>query len=428
MAEEIYRNNRPYYTISCVIGDIDFSSNLMSITIMNSISVPYPSIILSLVVDSKILVRKDLFGKEDVELTIQLMTEDSTPTETIELTLITIKQDVPLSPKDNIDVGGSQEQDSIVLTNIIKDPYLQMTTTVNRLFDESKQLTPIGMVEDIISTFLSGMDTDIKQDNINSETVYQYIVQPMPFINAVKYIDGSDVNVVKKYGSGLGLFAGPMFSNCRWELGGGNTYCLWDLKSILKKSAEYTISHLALGGNDDEIMEEAGVTPDKFYTTDTVKNVYRGNQDLMMINYTNKFLSKPIDSLYEWKDLTLDNVFDVNSIKDKGKILINDSLKDGVTYHTNDEVGHEYSDIPYRARISRKLSALSEIEFTVHRNLSLEKLSRVGVPIEFAPQTVDYMELGGKYIASASKIEFKRETDSWVCRVSTRAFRGNFKN
>ena len=84
MAEEIYRNIRPYYTIRCIIGEMDFSNNLMGITIMNSISVPYPSIILNLIVDSKMLVRKDLFGKDDVELTIQLMTEDNTPTETID--------------------------------------------------------------------------------------------------------------------------------------------------------------------------------------------------------------------------------------------------------------------------------------------------------------------------------------------------------
>jgi len=410
-----------------MIGEVDFSSNLMGISIMNSINVPYPSIILSLIVDSKILVRKDLFGKDDIELSIQLMGEDVTPMETIVLTLITIKQDIPLSVKDSIDKGGNQEQDSIVLTNVIKDPYLQMTTTVNKLFDESRQLTPLGMVEEIISKFLPGMKTDIKQDNINPEPVYQYIVQPMQFMNSVKYIDGSNEDIVNKYGPGLGIFSGPMFSNCRWDLD-GDTYCLWDLKSILKKKAEYKISHLASGGDDDKIMELSGVTPDNFYTTDTVKNIYRGNQDTMMINYTNKYLSKPIDALCEWKELTIDDVFDTNSIKDKGDLLINESLKEGITYRTVGEVGQEYSDIPYRARLSRKLSALSEIEFGVHRNLSLEKLSRVGIPIEFSPQTVDYVELGGKYIASATKIEFKKETDSWVCRASIRAFRGNLKN
>lgn len=427
---DISRNIRPYYSLSCTIRDededIDLSQNLMSVTIISSINAPYQTVITSFLIDSKILVRKNIFGKGDMVLEIQLMTEGVTPTESTKLELVTIRQDAPLSMKDPGELG-IEVQDVLTVVNVVKSPYIQMSTMVNKLFDESHQKTPIEMIESVVTDFLPDINTNIITDNSNTERIYQYIVHPMNFIDAVKYIDGSDMEIVEKYGPGVGIFNGPLFFTDRFEIDGTDTFCMWDLSYMMSGDIEYTVYQLALGGDDTDIMEKAGVENDVFYTRNDISHIYRGNQDIITNNYTNKFLSKPSNELYEQIELSMDEVFN-NSVKSGGEININESLKDNYCHKNILEVGLETSNAPYMARMSRKISSLSEIEIYMDRNLSIEKLSRVGIPIEFIPRTADYVDIGGRYIVNSSRINFSRETDSWVCRTRIRSARANLKN
>jgi len=429
VAETVDRKIRPYYSISCVIrheeGDVDLTSNLVSVSIISSVNAPYQSVITSFIVDSQILVRKDLFGKYDMSLEIQLMTEEVAPTESFKLELITVRQDVPMSLK-SMSEQGVQAQEILTVVNVVKNPYIQMSTTVNRLFDESHRKTPIEMVQDVVTNFLPDTNTNIITNNNNTERIFQFIIPSMTFIDAIKYIDGSDPNIVEKYGPGVGIFNGPMFFTNRFELDGSNTFCLWDLGKISSGSVEYKVYQLSLGGKDNEIMEEAGVKEDIFYTRNSVNHIYRGNQDIIYHNYINKFVSKPSNNLYEIVDVSMEDIFE-NSVHDGGDLNINEVLENVYTYRTIGEVGLETSDSPYVARLSRKISSLSEIEIYIDRNLALNKLSRVGIPLEFIPQSEDYVDIGGRYVVNSSKINFTREADAWVCKVRIRSARGNLK-
>jgi len=408
-----------------MIGEYDFSSNLMKVDIINGIGNPYSTILLTLMVDSKLIARHGIFGKDDIILTIELMAERITPTETIEMTLMNIKQSLPLPIKDAGDKNNyNEEQNIMILTTVPKQPCIQMNTTVNKLFDESKLKSPISMIEEIISEFLPDMEIDIKKDGENTELPYQFIVPPMSFMSAIKFIDGSDEEIKKNYGPGLGLYLGPMFFTNRIEEGGKNKLCIWNLNKIINKKPEYVIHQLALG-SDSKIFESAGREADKFYTYNDIKSIYRGNQDILTYGYNKKFLSKPVDFLYEWIDLSTDDI--LSKSVSTGNILVHDDIKDICRYHTIEEVGFEYEKNPYISRYSRSISSCFEIEYHLDRNLTLLPLSRVGVPIEVVPESLDYTELGGKYIASASKISLTRETDSWVAKVSNRAFRSNIK-
>lgn len=427
MADTI-RNIRPYYSISCIVKnedeDLDLSQNLMSITIISSINAPYQTVITSFLIDSKIMVRKDLFGKSDILLEIQLMTEGVTPSESIKLELITIRQDTPLSMKEQNELGV-QVEDMLTVINVVKTPYIQMSTPINKLFDESHRKTPIEMVKDLISDFLPDINTDIREINYNDEKLFQFIVPPMNFMDSIRYIDGSDIDLVDKFGPGVGIFNGPMFFTNRFEIDGTDTLCLWDLGSMMKGEIEYTVYQLAIGGDDSDIMEKAGVEDDIFYTRNAVNNVYRGNQDIITNNYTNKFISKPSNDLYKLIEVSMEEAFE-NSIRDSGSLNINESLKSNYSYRFL-EVGLETSNIPYMARMTRKISSLSEIEIYIDRNLSINRLSRVGIPIDFVQRTADYTDLGGRYIVNSSRINFSRETDSWVARARIRAARANIK-
>lgn len=423
---DIPRNIRPYYEITVEIGDEDFSRNLMKVTLLSSIRNPYQSVILTLIADNKLMIRKNIFGKEDIKLTIQKLEIDQSVSETISLNLITINQKLPLSLKHN-SPEEFETNEVVVLTNVIKETYIDMTTTVNMLFDESKRLTPIEMVEELSSTFLPELETNIISNNKNKEPPYQFIVPPMSFINSIKYIDGSSMEISNEYGPGLGIFKGPMFFTCRFELGGDYKFCLWDLGKIAEGKEEYTVYQIALGGISDDVLKSAGESKNKFITIGRMNYTYRGNQDIMLAGYTNKFLSKPVNELYSWKTLDMDSIFTDNSIKDGGELFVNDAIKDKLNFNTIYEVGSETSDTPYISRLSRKVSTLSEIEFSIQRDIVIELLSRVGVPIYIDPQVEDYKKLGGKYIVSMSKIDILRETDQWKATAIIRAFRGNLE-
>ena len=420
------RNIRPFYEIVVEIGGEDFSQNLTKISIMSSIRNPYQSIILTLMADNKLMIRKNLFGKEDIKLKIQKLEIDNSVSETVELNLITVNQKVPLSLKHS-DPLNIDELETIVLTNIVKEPYTYMSTTVNMLFDESKRLSPIDMVSEISKTFMPDMAVNIIDNNKNEEPPYQFIVPPMSFINSIKYIDGSFKEISDTYGTGLGIFNGPMFFTCRFELDDKHKFCMWDLGKMAEGKEEYTVYQISLGGIDENVAKDISSDKNKFMTIGRMNYVYRGNQDVMLSSYTNKFLSKPSNELYSWKTITMDEVFEENSIKDGGSLDINDLIKKRLSFITIGEVGLEESDVPYRARMSRRISTLSEIEFSIQRDVILELLTRVGVPVYIDPQVEDYKKLGGKYIVSSSKIDIVRETDRWTATALIRAFRSNLE-
>ncbi|MCK5020558.1 MAG: hypothetical protein KAS32_26300, partial [Candidatus Peribacteraceae bacterium] len=224
---------------------------------------------------------------------------------------------------------------------------------------------------------------------------------------------------------GVGLYKGPLFFQCKFE---DNTFCMWNLAKELESAPAYTIYHLAKGEDDTKVMREAGVDGDVYYIRSTINASYKGNLDVMNNSFTTKFLSKPIDSFTEWKEITMDSVFSDAAVHDGGELLINDTVKKRLEYRTIGEIGYETSDTMYYARLARKISSMSSITFTVDRNLYLIPLARVGVSIELKPQALEYADLEGKYIVNNTTITLNRQnSDVWVGAVKINAFRGNLK-
>ena len=49
---------------------------------------------------------------------------------------------------------------------------------------------------------------------------------------------------------------------------------------------------------------------------------------------------------------------------------------------------------------------MSEISIKMDRRIYINKLTRVGVPVEYKPQTADYAELQGRYIVNNSSSDY----------------------
>jgi hypothetical protein len=122
------------------------------------------------------------------------------------------------------------------------------------------------------------------------------------------------------------------------------------------------------------------------------------------------------------------DVFNNTAVVTGGTLDVHPAIKDRVEYKNINEIGNEHNDEIYLSKISRLLSSMNEISFSVGGNLKILKLSCVGVPIKFIPMTTEYADFRGNYVVSSSTIEWKREnTMVWEALATIKAFRGNLK-
>ncbi|MCK5017086.1 MAG: hypothetical protein KAS32_08435 [Candidatus Peribacteraceae bacterium] len=423
MAED-NRNIRPNYTIGITMGDLDFSNNLETINILSSILAPYQTVQVTFRADAGSILLEDILGGKDIELNIEFMGDDETPKESILLKLITIGIQIPvdMTENDGSDQAGRQ---LFSMVCFIKEPFEFMTTTVNKLFDDSKSLQPIQMVEELISLFTPSMNTEIKTEGQNEEIITQFVVPPMKMVDAIRYMDATDKETIRRFGSGIGLYKGPTFFQCKFE---DNTFVMWNLAKEMESAPAYTIYHLAKGADDTELMRNSGVDGSAYYIRGTIDASFRGNLDIIQNSYITKFLSKPIDTFTEWKELNMDTVFEESAVHDGGQLLVNESVKKRLEYRTIGEIGYETSEAMYYSRLAKRISSMSSISFTIDRNLFLTPLARVGVSIELKPQAAEYADLQGKYIVNSTNITLNRQSsDVWIGAVKINAFRGNLK-
>jgi len=288
-----------------------------------------------------------------------------------------------------------------------------MTTTVNKLFDETRQLTTLEVVQEVQNEFISNINPAIQKENENSTPCEQVIVPPMTFVDFLRYMDKN-----------FGLFSGPAFFHTRFE---DNTFCLWDLKKALTlQEPSYTVYQLTETGKSlDEKTAETEDDPSKFYTID-INTWYSGNEDIMVNSYNTKFNSKPLDDLHIWKNFSMGDIFSSNAVISGGKLNVNEIVKEGTGYENINEIGNFYDDNIYLSRLSRRISSMYEIQFLLHRKLRIIRLARVGVPIEVIPLSTELVNFRGKYIVNTSNIAFElNDTATWECQATIRAFRGN---
>jgi hypothetical protein len=416
------RNYRPYYSIEVSIGDVDLSMNLSKVRISGSIDMPYQAFLLSFKIDSVSLILDKLYSQKDIRLKIIEMTEDRIPKEIILLDLFMIYSNMPLYVQEKNQAYNHPAAYPITLLCLAKSPFKNMTSPVNKIYDEKKRLTPVQVVQDIIGLFCGGMGTDIKTNNQNNYIIPQLIVKGMNFVDCVRYLDGSDPKIVEKYGPGFGLYNGPLFFMCRYD----NIFTMWDLKSRIGDSPEYLVYHLAGGADDNKIMEEVGDDNTNFYSYGNLDNVYKANKNIMKDGYEFKFMSKPLDKFYNWINITADSLYQQNSPTSGGAGLqyVNESIK-GRTAFLPPSTGTDYNDTFLRSKLSSTFTNSSEIRLIIPRQFAMEKLVRIGVPIEVRPQLLEYGEFAGRYIVKSSDVELNREGDMWFAGANITAMRGN---
>ena len=410
---ETQRNTRPYYTLEFYIDDLDLSLQLNSISIITSMKAVYQTVVVNFEIDAKDFILEQIYGQKHAKVIITMMTEDNRPGEVTELDLFIVKDNIPLSKKENSQQPDHPQSDPIKFITIIRDSSKFMNTTINKLFSNTSPKTPLDAVKAIYDDYI-GEESQIENDNANQESIYQMIIPPMTFNRAINYIDGY-----------FGIYNGPMFKYCHYD----KKFYMWDLSKKITKPEEYTVYILARGTPDKEIMEEVGSDDSSFYTHSTLQSHYKSNKNIIKNSFKQRIVAKPIDSLFKNIDIDMDDIFKNNSILDgRPDIKYDEIVKERYQYHSKNIMGYEGTEDFARAFFSRKMSTTSDFSFTLHRNITLNKLTRIGIPIKIIPQVQEYMGYQGKYIASSSIVTFSRgEQQHWVARAKIDCLRGNLE-
>ena len=294
------RVKRPYYTITCKIDGNKFPVEISKVEFRNTITSPIQSILIWMRSNTEDWVIHDLLGKHDLKLNVKYMTETTQPREEIDLDLIIIKVEYPLSQKQDKKISPHGE-DLLILHTVVKQPYNMLKTRVNEIFEIGSNKTPFEIVGAVKSKFLQGINEYIIPANSNPDKMWQFLVPPMNFIDSVRYVDGADKEVSAEFGPGVGIYKGPAFYHCRWE---ENTFCMWDLKNAIQsKPEDYKVYLLNEGSKDHDIFVKSGIDDKAYHTYAQVRSVHRANQDLIQNAFYNNFLSKPKNYLYSWQAL-----------------------------------------------------------------------------------------------------------------------------
>ena len=410
-------NIKPYYAIDFIIdgddGFIDLSLNLRRITILANQDMPQHVVVIDFSIDVNQLLTEDLFGQNDITLMIHLMTEDKTAIETMQLDLILIDSNLPLYMKQKTIAEGHPTEASIKMLCVIKDSFFSMNTKINKFYDESKRMTSIAIIKDLIKNFLPEMGVDIRTNNQIQTPAPQLLFERMSFIAAVRYID-----------TAYSIYSGPAFYWCDHD----NVFHMWDFSEVISSvTPEYIVYHLAQGA-DMDIMKEAGSSNNIFYTYD-LSEIYTGNQKTVGLGgkiYIPN--TKPMDSLFSRFEFDTKELYKNSTpcTDREGDMRVHDNIL-GMTSTMDIDCLADNTEI-YKSRITKKLANLSQIKFSLNRNLHLEKLLKIGVPIELRPQAIAYTDLQGKYVVQSSSISLDRISGQmWECSATIKAFRSNLK-
>lgn len=417
----------PYWRISLEIPSrqLDLSNAVFRVDIVGNITTPYHNLKLSLRMDSKNWITDDLYGQDDLVLTVMRMTEDEKPTTVIAVALSIIKIEFPLSLKTEKDKQNPLE-DSITLYCVLQMPFTLMNSTINKLFSDKKPMNPIEAVKELGKIFLPGepdLKLDISTKNQNEEKITQIIIPPMTWMHSIRYLD--------QY---FGLYNGPMHHFLQFDIEDQPmTYYMWDMSNRITEQPAYTLYILSRDGDHGDVMKEAGLKDDVFYTTDVVRTTFMANTDVLLNGYDQVFTAKPIDKLYERIPFKMDEIYEKYTPTDGEKdFKINPSSKFRTEYRSKNETGYEKTKASFTSQLSRRLSIGSEIEFSLHRSMLLKNIIKVGVPILIKPRVLQYMDYQGKYIVSAIELMFSKEPEGgqgeyWTSKINVKAFRANVK-
>lgn len=414
---------RPLFAINCKIGRHDYSSNLQRIRVVSSISSMYSIFLLEFLAESENIIRREIFGQDDIKIIITQTYEDNTPSYQSSFNLTYIhSQSIPLKNRPQqsiIDDASEARPDRFYVLCLHKESLANMSTIINRCYQEKFQKTPYEAINDIIEKFLPNMNTDIyERDKNDTRLPRTFNIPRMAFSNSIRYLDRDELG---------GIYKSPLLA-----FHSLNGFHMWSLKQAITSIPAYTVhlmpSSFVSDGNGNQILKRTSNNENEFYTRIPIITNFSGQSDV--INSGGKTVTTvlPSNNLYSRITVDAESVMKNNVAKtaDPTMKYINSTIKNIEKY--NFTPGHELNDAFIRLRMANFIQSSSEIIIGLSRNIIFKNLIVPGHSLKLKTHSQDYIEYGGNYITLATDLSFsRRESELYNCNVKIRAARANIK-
>ena len=180
-----YWNPSRNYEVSCKVGKVDLTNDLVQMSIISSVETPYRTYVLDLFLDPDDMVLEKIYGQTPIKLSIKTYgTSENIPHEIIQTNLMALGTKYDLLMKDTDPQIPDKIRSATRIRAIPIEGYRTMTSFVNGVYLESKLST-------IVSSLVSQAGGSLNYDSEGAnENIYdQIVVPPAPLYKALKYLD-----------------------------------------------------------------------------------------------------------------------------------------------------------------------------------------------------------------------------------------------
>ena len=214
----VYTQTRTY-DLQVVIKDLDYTADLVGVTITSSLATGYQVVNLVLMVDPNDIIIEDLFGQDPIKLSVTLLHEDSAtqgkviPGERTDFELMYLKSDFQMGEKDAYSEFTVKDRSILAISTVTRKPYHTLSTVVNDVF--------IGVtLRQIIESLVSNTEATVQYDSNgeNTSIIDQVCIPPTTLYKIIKEYDRQSKNMFDGFlDQRFGLFNGTPGVFCQFN-------------------------------------------------------------------------------------------------------------------------------------------------------------------------------------------------------------------
>jgi hypothetical protein len=388
------------------IGSKDFTNDIVELTILTSIALPYQTFLFKVYLDPNDIILDKIYGQIPIELQVILLATEAYPQEETKFELMYLQSDLPVSQLMERPENQQKDRQLITFTAVARQAYKTMNTYVNDIYSGKT-------VYEAITNLVQKTGASIKYDtaNQNTEKIDQILVPPSTLYNNLKYINRT-----------FGLYDGLPAIYCSHD----NIIYIKNLTNKMKQAQAFTVYNLATDIDASKVIEKCD-DGKHYYTRRNINTNYEGNSAFAFLAPKMIYVVKPRDRLEQRIEVILETFTKkYGLISNSDKIFFDKSAitsDSRVSIH-KDHTGYELTESFIRSTEAEKISKIADMMIVVENNIRILNLMKVGESVEVTSKTQTTNELAGRYMLNTSEIRFSKVRD-WETSATLSLIRSN---
>jgi hypothetical protein len=384
------------YEFDLMIGKVDLTLDLISVSIITSIDVPYQSFVLQVALDPNDIIIEQIYGQKPLTMKVRLFATGTRITleETI-FELMYLTSDMPIEVTVEKPEDMQKDRQVITFVCVSRKAY----TTMNSVVANAYQGATLGtVVNELIASAPTKPTPVVDTQGANAEVMDQILIPTSTLYKNLQYLNRT-----------FGLYDGMATMFCSHD----NKVYIKNLTAKMKTSSKFVVYQLPLGKDNTKIIEKC--TDGKFfYTTKNLETTYKGTSAFAYMAPRQLHIVKPKDRLFHTIDVELEPLAQTYGLISKGTKIFYDTValpsSNRVAIH-KDHTGNEMNESYIRAKYARRVSSLTEVMVEVQQSIRILELMNVGEAVKLDTQIIPTTDFTDMYILRASHIQFSKVTD-----------------